>query len=64
MSRGFLSRCHHGVCSDIVDRPFPNIKLDQNLVPTGSFFVVHFADDVRDVYTKKTADKVAVEGNC
>ena len=28
------------------------------------FYVVQFDDDVRDVYTKKTADKIAVEGNC
>ena len=26
MSRGFLARCHHGLCSDIVYRPLRNIK--------------------------------------
>ena len=57
MSRGFLARCHHDVCSDIFDRPLPNIKLDRNLVLTGSFFAVHFADDVRDVYEKKLPTK-------
>ena len=46
----FLAWCHHVVCSHIVDRPFWNIKLDRHLVPTGSFFVFQFADDVRDTY--------------
>ena len=31
--------CHHVVCSDIVDHPWWNMKLDQHLVLTGSFFV-------------------------
>ena len=60
----FWARCHHGLCSEIIDRPFPNIKLDRHLVPTGVFFVIQFANDVRDTYTKKTADEIAAEGNC
>ena len=60
----FLARCHHVVCSHIVDRPLRNIKLDRHLVPTGSFFVFQFADDVRDAYAKKTADEIPAEGNC
>ena len=39
MSRFFLARCHHGLCSDIFDRPLPNIKLDLHLVTTGSFLL-------------------------
>ena len=57
-----LARWHHVVCYDNVDRPLWNITLDQHLVPTGRFFV-QFADDVRDAYAKKTADKIPEEGN-
>ena len=28
------------------------------------FVVVQFADDVRDVYAKKTAEEITAEGNC
>ena len=35
--RVLLARCHHGLCSDIVERPLRNIKHDRHLVPTGSF---------------------------
>ena len=58
-----LARWHHVVCYDNVDRPLWNITLDQHLVPTGRFFV-QFADDVRDAYAKKTADKIPAEGSC
>ena len=51
MSR-FLAWYHHVICSEIVDHLFPNIKLDQHLVLTSSFFVVQFSDDVRDAYEK------------
>ena len=60
----FLARCHHVVCYDFVDRPLCNIKLYIHLVPTGGFSVVKFSDDVRDVYIKKPANEIAVEGNC
>ena len=39
--------------SDYFNLPLRNIKPDRNLVMTGSFFVVQFADDVRDAYEKK-----------
>ena len=34
------------------------------VVLTGSFAVVQFSDDARDVYTKKAANEIAGEGNC
>ena len=49
----FLVRCRHVVSSEIIDRPLRKIKLDWNLVLTGSFFVFHYADDVRSVFAKK-----------
>ena len=61
MTRVFLARCHHVLCSEIVDRPFPNIKLDQHIVPTWSFFVFQFSDDVRDAYAKKLPTKLQRE---
>ena len=64
MSRIFLAQCHHGVCSDIVDCPLMNIKLDRHLVLTGIFVIVQVADDVREVHAKKTAGKIAAESNC
>ena len=62
----FLARCHHVVCSDNVDRPLQNIKLDQHIVPIGSLFVLQFSDDVRDAYENKIADEIPApaEGNC
>ena len=57
MSRVFLVQCHHGIRSHIFNRPLRNIKLDRNIVPTGSFFVVQFSGDVRDTYAKKTSTK-------
>ena len=63
MSHSFLTRCHHRLCSEIVNRLLLNIKLDQYLFRTGSFVIVHFDDDVRDLYAKKTADEIAAEGN-
>ena len=48
-----MERCHYFFCSSIADRPLRNIKLDQHLVLTSSFFVFQFADDVRDTYAKK-----------
>ena len=48
----FLAQCHRVVCSDILNRPLSNTKLDQNIVPTGGFFVVRFPDDVRYAYAK------------
>ena len=49
----FGAQCQHGICSDTVDHPLWNIKLERHLVLNGIIFVVQFADDVRDVYTKK-----------
>ena len=60
----FLALCHHGVCSGIIDHPLPNIKLDQHIVTTGLFFVGQVADDVRNAYAEKTADKIAAKDNC
>ena len=40
------------------------MKLYRHLVSTGSFVVLQFADDVKDVYEKKTADEIAAEDNC
>ena len=59
-----MARCHHVVCSHISDRPLRNIKLDRYLVLTGTFLVFHFSDNVRDVYARKTADEIPVEGHC
>ena len=68
MSSSFLAQCHHGICSDIIDHPFSNVKLDPYLVPTGSFVVVQFSGDVRDVYANKLPEKlqrrVIVDGFC
>ena len=54
MSHIVLARCHHGLFSGIVDCPLWNIKLYQHLVPTGSFVVARFADNVMNAYAKKT----------
>ena len=49
----FLAQCHHVVCYGVVDRLLRNIKIDQHLVPAGSFFAFQIADDVRNAYEKK-----------
>ena len=64
VARFVLAQCHHGFCSENFNRSFPDIKLDRHVVPTGSFFVFQISDDVRNAYTKKTADKIPAEGNC
>ena len=55
MSRAFLAWYHHVVCSEIINCPLRNIKLDQHLVLTGSFF--QFDDYVREAYAKKLPTK-------
>ena len=57
MSCVFLVQCHHGICSGIVNRSLPNIRIDRHLIPNCSFVVVQIADDIRNVYAKKLPTK-------
>ena len=35
-----MARCQHGLCSDIFNRPLPNIQIDRHLAPTESFLLL------------------------
>ena len=54
---GFLGeRCHHGFCYDIIDRPLPNIKIDQHLFSKGSFLLFSLLM-MSGTYTKKNCQQ-------
>ena len=57
MLRICLAQCQFFCCSDVVNCPLANIKLDRHIVMTGRFFVAQFADYVRDAYAKKMPTK-------
>ena len=58
-----LARCHHGVFYDIVNHPFLKIKLDWHIVPTVRFLLFSFPMMSGTCTQKKTANKIATEGN-
>ena len=58
-----MARCHHGLCSGIVNIPLPNIKLYWHLVPTGSFLLFGFPM-ISGTRTQKNFDEIPAERNC